>query len=73
MNDREDLSPSLDELQAQVRNRLGGLVQHFRVLNRANGLVITGRTATYYAKQLAQHAVMEASVLPILANDIEVR
>jgi hypothetical protein len=26
----------------------------------------------YYAKQLTQHAVMEASSLPILANEMEV-
>jgi len=36
------------------------------------GLVLTGRTCTYYVKQLAQHAVMEFVDLPILANDIEV-
>jgi len=73
MNHRQDLSPCLDELQAHVRRRLGGRVRQLQVLNQTNGLIITGRTATYYAKQLAQHAVMKASVLPILANDIEVR
>jgi len=72
MNNHQVSSSSLDELQARVRSQLGGRVQHFQVLNRANGLIITGRTATYYAKQLAQHTVMEASVLPILANNIEV-
>ena len=29
-------------------------------------------TNTYYAKQLAQHAVMEMTEVPILANEIEV-
>jgi hypothetical protein len=72
MNNHLDPRSSLDELQAHVRSRLGGRVRHLQVLNHTNGLIITGRTATYYAKQLAQHAVMEASVLPILANDIEV-
>jgi len=34
--------------------------------------VLQGRTRTYHAKQLAQHAVMEITELPILANEIRV-
>jgi hypothetical protein len=34
--------------------------------------VLRGRARTYYAKQLAQHAVMQATALPILRNEIEV-
>jgi hypothetical protein len=34
--------------------------------------VLQGRTATYHAKQLAQHAAMELGNLPIAAHDIEV-
>jgi hypothetical protein len=34
--------------------------------------VISGRTSTYYAKQLAQHAAMEFSGLGQLRNEIEV-
>jgi len=34
---------------------------------------LRGQVHTYYAKQLAQHAVMETTGLPILANEIEVR
>jgi hypothetical protein len=34
-------------------------------------VVLEGHAQTYYVKQLAQHAVMEAD-LPIIANDIEV-
>ena len=37
-----------------------------------SGLVLRGRVHTYYAKQLVQHAVMEASSLPIRANEMEV-
>ena len=33
---------------------------------------LLGRARSYYAKQLAQHAVFEASRLPLLANAIEV-
>jgi hypothetical protein len=41
-------------------------------LLREDGFVLQGRAPTYYAKQLAQHAVMEASDVPIKANEIEV-
>jgi hypothetical protein len=40
---------------------------------RDGGLVLRGRAHTYYAKQLAQHAVMDNHPLPILANEIEVQ
>lgn len=35
-------------------------------------MVIEGYAETYYAKQLAQHAVMEVCDLPVCANDIQV-
>jgi hypothetical protein len=37
-----------------------------------HGLVLRGTSQTYYAKQLAQQAVLAASKTPIVANDIEV-
>jgi hypothetical protein len=45
----------------------------FRVLVLNEGLVLLGHAATYHAKQLAQHAVMEETKVKILANDIEVQ
>ena len=44
----------------------------FHLVSRGNGLVLRGHVHTYYARQLAQHAVMEASSLPIRANEMEV-
>ena len=52
--------------------RLAGLVRDLRVVSDSEGLVLKGRTQTYYAKQLVQHYVMKATGLPIRANDIEV-
>jgi hypothetical protein len=60
------------ELEAHIQCRLGGQVRDFRVVIADKGLVLRGRAHTYYAKQLAQHAVLEATPLPILANEIEV-
>jgi hypothetical protein len=63
----------MEQLESQVQHRLGGRIRDFRVLVRDNGLILQGRTPTYHAKQLVQHAVMEVGQMPILANDIEVR
>ena len=45
---------------------------HFQLVVRDQGLVLRGHAHTYYAKQLAQQAVMETTSLPIQANEIEV-
>jgi hypothetical protein len=62
-----------EHLEAHMHRRLGNRVRDLRVVRRGVGLVLSGRAATYHAKQLAQHAAMEMSNLPILANEIEVR
>jgi hypothetical protein len=66
------IANGLDQLEAHVQNRLSGQVRDLQLLFRDNGLVIRGRCRTYYAKQLAQHAVMQACELSLLANEIEV-
>lgn len=62
----------LDELELHVECRLRGHVRNFRVSTRDGGLVLNGRSGTYYAKQMAQQAVMDAMEWPIHANEIEV-
>jgi hypothetical protein len=64
--------PEMDQLETHVQSRLNGRVRNFRLVVRVGGLILTGQARTYYAKQLAQHAVMEATAIPILANQIEV-
>jgi hypothetical protein len=60
------------ELEARIQCRLGGHIREFQLVAVENGLILRGRAHTYYAKQLAQHAVMEAIELRIVANEIEV-
>lgn len=62
----------LTELEQTIQCRLSGLIRAFRLDVAQEGLVLRGHSLTYYAKQLAQHAVMQATDLPIWANDIEV-
>jgi hypothetical protein len=63
---------TLARIEGHVRHRLTGLLCNFQLVVRDKGLVLRGHVRTYYAKQLAQHAVMEASSLPICANEMEV-
>lgn len=68
-------APQADQLEAIIQRHLLGRVRlrRFRVMVQEQGLVLQGCVSTYYAKQLAQHAAMEVSGLPILANEIEVQ
>jgi hypothetical protein len=60
------------ELELHVRYRLGGRVRDFELAPAERGLILRGRTRSYYAKQLAQYAVMEVAGQAIAANEIEV-
>jgi osmotically-inducible protein OsmY len=62
-----------DRLEDLLSRRLGSRIRDLRVVLQQAGMVLRGWTETYYAKQVAQHAVMELSGVPILANEIEVR
>jgi hypothetical protein len=61
-----------ERLEVLMQRRLGNRIRDLRVLLRGAGVILKGRAATYHAKQLAQHAAMDLTNLPILANDIEV-
>jgi hypothetical protein len=62
----------LDELEGRLQDELIGRVRDFRLVLGEGGLVLLGRSPTYYAKQLAQEAVMRVTNWPIVANDIDV-
>jgi hypothetical protein len=64
--------PVIEELEGHLQCRLNGRVSNLQIVLRPNGLILRGRSHTYYAKQLALQALLEATDQPILANDIEV-
>jgi hypothetical protein len=72
----ELLMPSVlaeqERLEGLLQRRLGNRVRNLRVQLLSRGIILRGRTTTYHAKQLAQHAAMELADRPILANDIQV-
>ena len=61
-----------ERLENLLQTRLGSRIRDLRVQVLDSGLILQGRAKTYHAKQLAQHAAMELSEVPILANEIEV-
>ena len=75
MSNDSTTSTQAEQVETLVQRRLLGRVRvdRFRVLVQEQGLVLQGCAPTYYAKQLAQHAAMEVSGLPILANEIAVQ
>ena len=66
------LHDELAQLEACVRRRTNGRIRDLRLLVQNDGVVLQGQTQTYYAKQIAQQAVLEATRRPIQANEIEV-
>lgn len=66
--------PQVDiaRLDRFVHGRLNGRVREFRLVLHADGFIRIGQASTYHANQLAQHALMSATPLPIVANQIKV-
>jgi hypothetical protein len=63
----------LARMEAHVQSRLTGRdVRHLQVVVTDHGLVLRGHAPTYFAKILAVEALLEATSLPICANEIEV-
>jgi hypothetical protein len=67
-----DVRIGLDQLENRVQGRLSGRIRNLQVLLGDCGIVLRGFARTYHAKQVAQHAVMMETQVPILANEIEV-
>jgi hypothetical protein len=62
----------IEELEADLQKRLTGRVTGLHIIPQDRGLILRGRSLSYYSKQVAQHALMAATDLPIVANEIEV-
>ena len=61
-------------LEDLLRQRLIGtaFVGELRLLQGGEGLILEGRTNTFYAKQIAQHLASQLTGLCVAANRIEV-
>lgn len=66
-------TPLDENVRRQVRLQTNGLIHGLQVDIVADHVVLTGRTSSYYAKQLASHAAMNVlDELLELTNNIEV-
>jgi hypothetical protein len=63
----------LEELEIHLQSELDGRVHEVSLAYRDDGIVLSGVTHTYLDRQLAQQVLENATELPIVANEIEVR
>jgi len=62
----------LDQVEVLLQTQFNGRVHYLHLVLVDDGIVLRGLARTFYVKQLAQHAVMSLTHLPIVANEIEV-
>jgi hypothetical protein len=62
----------LETHEATIAAHLRGRVHDFRIVPHDDGVILLGRANSFYAKQLAQHAVMNLCRAIIVSNEIEV-
>lgn len=60
------------EVERLVRSRTNGAVRGLQVDVEDGRLVLSGRAPTYYAKQLATHAAMQATEIESMALSNEI-
>lgn len=61
-----------DTVERFVRLRTGGTIRSLHVEVHDGEVLLSGRTSTYYNKQLATHAALDAASAMTLINEIEV-
>lgn len=64
---------ALGQLAADIRSAHRSHIRELRIELAASGVVLAGRAATFYGKQLALHEVTHRSRLVVVANRIEVQ
>jgi hypothetical protein len=65
-------SPSFSELIRFVHRHTQQQVRELAIHQRESCMVVTGRTETYYAKQLVTQAILMAAPAVQLVNEISV-
>jgi hypothetical protein len=68
-----DASDEIAIAAAHLAGHLRGRLHDVSLSVQRGGVIIHGRTRSYYVKQLAQHAVMKRVSMPIAANEIVVQ
>jgi CheY-like chemotaxis protein len=72
LEERAADAASVERLASETGEKLRGRLSDLRLELHGSGIVIRGTARSFYAKQLAQQAVMKGTDLPIVRNEIEV-
>lgn len=65
-------TPTSQDLESLIRERTAGRVKNLKVSRRDDRLVLEGSSATFYAKQMAQHIARQLAPEGPLLNEIVV-
>jgi hypothetical protein len=68
-SERTDL---IDQVEQAIREKTGGRIHGLRIQLGDGCVVVTGRTSTYYNKQLATHAIRATVDDLTVQNEVEV-
>jgi hypothetical protein len=66
------VAAEIDRLVATTGVKLRGRLTGLRIERLGGGVVLSGTARSFYAKQLALHAVMTGTRLPVVRNEIRV-
>ena len=67
-----ELHELIDQVEQAVQARTGGRIRGLRIRVNEGCLVVSGRTSTYYNKQLATHAIRDTVEDMTVQNEVEV-
>lgn len=62
----------VDQVEQAVQVRTGGRIRDLQIRLSEGRVIVSGRTSTYYLKQLATHAIRDAVDDLSVQNDVEV-
>ncbi|HVK15227.1 MAG TPA: BON domain-containing protein [Gemmataceae bacterium] len=68
----KSVATEIDRLAVETGVMLRGRLAELRLELRDGGVVLSGTARSFYAKQLAQHAVMNGTDVPIVRNVFQV-
>lgn len=70
----EDLEATnhVENIRQTVENRTSGRIRELSISVDGTRLIISGRTSTYYSKQLATHAALDVAQQLVIQNDVVV-
>ena len=66
------IAADIERLAAETGRKLRGRLTDLRIERQGGGVVLRGTARSFYAKQLALHAVISGTRLPVVRNEIRV-